>query len=280
MELQKFRKDNSMNTNISAFITIFTLLLCFDSTAKTKQKITPSQKGLAIAKKMEKANKGFVGETSSMEMILIDAYGEKITRKLDGKSKEVANDGDKSLSIFLSPADVKGTKMLTITHKKDDDDQWLYLPSLRRVKRIKSSSKSSAFMGSEFSYEDLGSQEIEKYSYKWLRDEKTKSGSSYWVLERKPKDIKNSGYSKNIMWVSKKLMNPTKIEYYDRKNELLKVSTVSNFQSYNVNGKKLWRPGKIHMKNVQTKKQSIFTWKKRKIGVKHPDRIFTKNKLK
>lgn len=266
--------------NISALLTIFTLLFHSSVIAKTVKKITPAQKGYAIAKKMEKANKGFIGESSSMEMILIDAYGEKITRKLDGKTKEVEKDGDKSLSIFLSPADVKGTKMLTITHKKDDDDQWLYLPSLRRVKRIKSSSKSSAFMGSEFSYEDLGSQEIEKYNYKWLRDEKTKKGDSYWVLERRPKDVKNSGYSKNIMWVSKKLMNPTKVEYYDRKNELLKVSLVSNFQGYNVKGKKLWRPGKIHMKNVQTKKQSIFTWKNRKIGVNHPDRIFTKNKLK
>lgn len=266
-----------MKTTITTLSLIFTWLFTFNLYAA---KATPEAKGMAIAKKMEKANKGFIGETSSMEMILIDAYGAKITRKLNGKSLEVADDGDKSLSTFLSPADVKGTKMLTISHKGDDDDQWLYLPSLRRVKRIKSSSKSSAFMGSEFSYEDLGSQEIEKYTYKWLRDEKNKKGDVFWVLERKPKDSKNSGYSKNIMWVSKKLLNPTKIEYYDRKNELLKVSTATNYTSYNVKGKKIWRPGKIHMKNVQTKKQSIFTWKEREIGVKHPDRLFSKNKLK
>lgn len=238
--------------------------------------ITPAQKGLDIAKKMQAANNSFVGEDSKMEMVLIDAYGAKTTRIMEGKVMEVEGDGDKSISIFLNPKDVKGTKMLTHTHKSDDDDQWLYLPTVRRVKRISSSNKSSSFMGSEFSYEDLGSQEIEKYDFKWLKDFNKKDFKG-WLLERIPKT--KSGYTKMLMKVSSKYMNPVKIQYFDRKNELLKVAEFTNFKSFKVGNKTLWRANKIHMKNVQTKKESIFEWKNRKLGVKHKVLDFNKSSL-
>jgi outer membrane lipoprotein-sorting protein len=243
------------------------------SLASTAFALTPAQAGLAIAKNMQKANKGFVGEKSEMELVLIDAKGTRVTRVLKGMTKEIAKDGDKSISIFLNPKDVKGTKMLTHSHKVGDDDQWLFLPSLRKVKRISSRSKSSSFMASEFSYEDLGSQEIDKYNFKLLKN--IKGG---WVLQRVPKE--KSGYSKMKTYISKKYMSSVKVEYFDRKKELLKVATFSNWKQYKVGKKKLWRAGKIHMKNVQTKKESIFTWKKRKIGVKHADRLFRKSALK
>jgi outer membrane lipoprotein-sorting protein len=238
---------------------------------------TPQEKGLEIAQKMQKANNGFVGEESLMEMVLIDAYGAKTTRVMKGMVMEVDGDGDKSISIFQNPKDVKGTKMLTHTHKEGDDDQWLYLPTVRRVKRITSSNKSSSFMGSEFSYEDLGSQEIEKYNYKWLKDIKI-NGKAGWLLERVPKT--KSGYSKMVMHISQNYLNPVKVEYFDRKKELLKVAEFSNFKEYTVGGKKMWRSNKIHMKNVQTKKESIFEWKERNIGVKHKKRDFNKTSLK
>lgn len=245
----------------------FCILFAFASFAAT-----PEEKGLEIAKKMQASNDGFVGEDSEMEMVLIDAYGAKTTRIMEGKVMEVDGDGDKSISIFLNPKDVKGTKMLTHTHKDDDDDQWLYLPTVRRVKRISSSNKSSAFMGSEFSYEDLGSQELEKYNFKLIKE--TKDG---WLLERTPKT--KSGYSKMIMTVSKKYMNPVKIQYFDRKSELLKVGEFSNWKQFKLGKKALWRANKIHMKNLQTKKESIFEWKKRKLGVKHKSLDFNKTAL-
>ena len=250
-------------------------LLALSHTAFAKQ--TPEQKGLAIAKKIQAFNEGFVGEESDMQMILINAHGTKINRELKGKTMEVKGDGDKSLSIFLNPKDVKGTKMLTWSHKTKDDDQWLYLPSVRRVKRISSRNKSSSFMGSEFSYEDLGSQEIEKYQYKWLKDGKYKDKAVH-VLQRVPKA--KSGYSKMVMYVDKTILNPHKIMYYDRKGELLKEAFFADYKSFSVKGKKLWRAGKIHMKNIQTKKESIFSWKGRKLGVKHKSRDFKKTSLK
>lgn len=258
-------------------LTLLFTLFSFISFSQAKE--SPEAKGMRIAKEVEVKSNGFIGETTTMKMVLIDAYGAKTTRIMEGKVLEVKGDGDKSLSIFLNPKDVKGTKMLTHTHKSKDDSQWLYLPSLRRVKRISSSNKSSSFMGSEFSYEDLGSQELEKYNYKWLKDAKMgKKKKAIWVLERKPK-IK-SGYSKQIIYMSKKIHSPLKIEYFDRKSELLKTAVFTGYKTYKVKGKKIHRAGQIHMKNVQTKKESIFSWSSRKIGIKLPARMFKKTGLK
>lgn len=250
----------------SLFLVLFLLSSVYAS--------SPSNKGLEIALKVKKANEGFLGESSKMTMVLIDAYGAKIERIMEGKVMEVNNDGDKSISEFLNPKDVKGTKMLTWTHKEGDDDQWLFLPSLKRVKRISSSNKSGSFMGSEFSYEDLGSQEVEKYTYKFISEVKGKE----WKTERYPKI--SSGYTKMVITTSQKYMSPTKIDYYDRKNELLKTAEFSNWKEFSVKGKKIWRANKIHMKNVQTKKQSIFEWSERKLGVSMKDKDFRKTALK
>ncbi|MCB0393221.1 MAG: outer membrane lipoprotein-sorting protein, partial [Bdellovibrionales bacterium] len=222
-------------------------------------------KGLKIAQDTESANNGFIGDEADMEMTLIDAHERSIVRRMSSKSKEVNNDGDKSIITFQWPADVKGTKMLTWSHKKSDDDQWLYLPALKRVKRISSSSKNGSFMGSEFSYEDLGSQEVEKYSHKWLKDDKV-GERTVWVLERVPVD-KDSGYSKLITYMDQEYMNPLKIEYFDRKGELLKTAIFSNYKKYG----KVWRANRIDMSNHQTNKKSSIVWNDRKMGTSYSE---------
>ncbi|WP_417335635.1 outer membrane lipoprotein-sorting protein [Halobacteriovorax marinus] len=256
----------------------FCLILILSLGASHSFAETTEEKGLRIAKEAEARNNGFIGDESDLEMILIDAYGSKIIRKMQGKVLEVENDGDKSLNIFLNPKDVKGTKMLTWSHKKDDDNQWLYLPSLKRVKKISSRNKSSSFMGSEFSYEDIGSQEIEKYKFNFIKDGKSADGEDVHIIERVP--VANSGYSKQVVQISKKHLNAVHVSYYDRKNELLKTADMSDFKKYTVAGKELWRASNIHMKNVQTKKESIFKWNNRKLGVKFKENLFTKRALK
>ncbi len=231
-----------------------------------------ANKGLEITKKVDQHNDGFIGDKSKMEMILINAQGDKITRKLLSYTKEIKKDGDKSLIIFKIPKDVEGTKMLTWSHKKDDDDQWLFLPSLKKVKRIHSSNKTSSFMGSEFSYEDLGSQEIEKYTYKFISED-----DKSWKIERIP--VKKSGYSKQISTISKKYMNPIKVEYFNKRKELMKIATFDNYKEFSVSGKKIYRAGKIHMKNLLTKKESILNWSDRSVGIKHKDSFFKKEAL-
>ena len=263
--------------NISRFFVSLTIVATLGSVFSAQSAETSEAKGLRLALQYEAANDGFKGEVSDMELVLIDAYGQRVTRELEGKVLEMKGDGDRSLSIFKSPLDVKGTKMLTHSHKKEDDDQWLYLPSVKRVKRISSTLKSGSFMGSEFSYEDLGSQEPEKFNYKWLRSEK-KGKLEVDVIERTPKD--KSGYSKQIMWMVGKINNPSKIEYYDRRGELLKVATFEAYKKYVVGAKTIYRPGSIKMDNIQTKKKSIFTWKTRKPGTSVSADEFEQRSLK
>ncbi len=164
----------------------------------------------------------------------------------------MANDGDRSLLLFDSPPDVRGTALLTWTHKSGDDDQWLYLPALKRVKRISSRNKSGSFMGSEFSYEDIGSQEVEKYHYRYLRQEDYQ-GHPCFILERSPVDRKYSGYRRQVVWMDRQLYHPRKIDYYDRKNALLKTLVFENYQQYLG---RFWRAGAMRMTNHQTGKST------------------------
>ena len=233
--------------------------------------------GLQYAKAMEAANNGFLGEESQMEMVLEDAHGTKVVREMLGKILERISQGDKSIMEFLKPGDVKGTKMLTWSQKSGDDDQWLYLPSTRRPKRITGTGKNASFMASEFSFEDLSSQEVEKFNFKYLKDTKSAFGDAV-IIERIPKET--SGYSKQILTIVKKINNPITIEYYDRKGELLKIATFENYKSFKVGSKEIYRASSISMKNVQTKKKSTFSWKSRKLGVKLNESEFSQESLR
>jgi outer membrane lipoprotein-sorting protein len=234
----------------------------------------PTEKGLEIVRKIEQHNNGYKGEQAKMEMILINAHGDQIIRKMESKVLEVENEGDKSIITFEWPADVKGTKMLTHSHKTGNDDQWLYLPAFRKVKRISSRNKSGSFMGSEFSYEDLGSQEVDKFTYKHLKDVKINKRDQ-WIVERYPVD-KKSGYSKQVSWIDKKYMAVSKVEYYDRKGELLKTSIFKDFKKF----KHLWRSMKIDIKNHQTHKSSVLKWSERSLFKEFGGATFNKNRLR
>ena len=172
---------------------------------------SPEEKGLAIAQEDDNRDNGFKNFTANMVMTLKNRQGEESTRNIRNKTLEVKDDGDKSLSIFDRPRDVKGTTLLNYTHKVGTDDQWLYLPGLKRVKRISSANKSGSFMGSEFAYEDVTSQEVEKYSYKWIRDEDHK-GEKCFVFERYPA-YKNSGYTRQVVWLDQKEYKVLRIEF-------------------------------------------------------------------
>ena len=254
------------------FSTLSAVLLSIGFTMNA-QAGDPAQEGLAIALKNDQANQGFGTDQSIMEMVLINAHGDKTTRRMLSETLEGKDEGDKSVATFQWPADVKGTKMLTHTKKVGDDQQWLFLPAIKRVKRISSKNKSGSFMGSEFSYEDLGSQEVEKFTYSLIGDA-THDGRSVWHMTRIPKD-KRSGYSKQVVWVDKEYHSPLKMEYYDRKGDLLKTATFRNYSQFGT----LWRVGEIHMHNAQTQKQSIITWKKRKVGVELDTDIFDSSLL-
>lgn len=235
----------------------------------------PEQKGLAIAQEVDRRDSGWRDMQARMRMILRNKQGQESVREVRVRSLEVQGDGDKSLSIFDAPADVKGTAFLSHTHATRPDDQWLYLPALRRVKRIASANKSGPFMGSEFAYEDITSQEVEKYTYKYLRDEKY-DGRDCYVIERYPA-YRYSGYTRQVVWIDKEIWHPLKIDYYDRKNALLKTLTFHDYRQYLG---KYWRPHRMEMVNHQTGKSTTLIWRDYRFQTGLTDRDFDRNALK
>jgi len=229
---------------------------------------------MEIAEKSDKVTDGFESSIAKTEMVLINASGQKSVRQLEMKTLEGEN-GDKTISTFLTPADVKGTKTLTHEHVDRDDDQWLYLPALKRVKRIASSNKSGSFMGSEFSYEDIGNQNYNKFTYDEKVEEVELNGIKCYKGVRIPKDD-NSGYTKQISWVAKDSFLLQRVDYYDRKSELLKTAIFSDYKQ--IDG--VWRVGKIEMKNYQNDKSTVLIWKEDKIKVGLTAKEFNKRVLK
>jgi hypothetical protein len=248
------------------------LLGCFQGTSFAE---TPTEKGLAIAVESDKRNTGWLDSTADMTMTLRNKRGEESARALRVKSLEVEADGDKSMTIFDQPKDVRGTALLTFSHKTDADDQWLFLPALKRVKRIASKNKSGPFMGSEFAFEDLSSQEVEKYTYEHLKDEAC-GDLTCFVVKRIPTD-KNSGYTSQIAWIDQNEYRVHKIDFFDRKKSLLKTLISSNYKEYLG---QFWRPEKMAMQNHQTGKSTDLIWTNYQFQTGLEDGDFTKNSLK
>ena len=131
-------------------------------------------------------------------------------------------------------------------------------------------------MGSEFSYEDFANQEVEKYTYKWIRDEVHESNDCY-VIEYYPVDKKNSGYTKQVVWIDKDEYRIQKVEFYDRKNSHLKTLIIAGYNKYL---DKYWRPGEMSMINHQNGKSTRLEFSNYCFGTGFRDRDFTQNSLK
>jgi outer membrane lipoprotein-sorting protein len=253
---------------------IFTLLVVITVTVMLYAQ-TPEEKGLKIAVEADKRDLGFGDSSSELTMILRNKQDDESTRKISNKTLEVDNDGDKSLVIFNEPRDVKGTAFLSFTHKSGPDDQWLYLPALKRVKRIASDNKSGPFMGSEFAYEDISSQEVEKYTYKYIKDENL-DGIDCFVMERYPVD-ESSGYTRQVTWIDAEEYRTMKVDFYDRKNSLLKTLT---YHEYNQYLDKYWRANKLSMINHQNGKSTDLLFADYKFANGFSESDFNQNSLK
>lgn len=236
---------------------------------------TAEERGLEISKEAKKRDLGWGDMQADMLMILRNKQGEESIREIRIKNLEIDNDGDKSLTVFDKPRDVKGTAFLSFSHPVGADDQWLYLPALKRVKRIASRNKSGPFMGSEFAFEDLSSFEVEKYTYKYLRDEACGLGDCF-VVEQYPVD-KNSGYTRRVVWLDKDEYRVDKTEFYDRKDSLLKTLTFSGYNQYLG---QYWRADLQTMTNHQNGKGTELKWSDYQFRVGLKDSDFNKNTLK
>ncbi len=239
--------------------------------------IDANAKGLEIATEWDRRDAGFGDTVSTMKMILENRHGEKSIREMHQTTLEVPNpdEGNKSLNVFDEPKDIKGTAFLSFAHILDADDQWLYLPALKRVKRISSKNKSGPFVGSEFAYEDLSSSELKKFTYKWLRDEQCGELDCF-VVEQTP-TYENSGYTKIIVWYDKQEFRQIKIDFYDRKNSLLKTLDYGDYRQYLG---KYWRSHNMFVENHQTGKKTRLIFEKIVFQTGVTDGDLNKNSLK
>ena len=164
---------------------------------------------------------------------------------------------------------------MSFSHPVEADEQWLFLPALKRVKRISSRNKSGPFMGSEFAFEDLSSFEVEKYTYKFLSEENI-DGLAMFKVEQYPVD-ENSGYTRRIVWLDTQEYRVFKIDFYDRKDSLLKTLIFADYKQYLA---KHWRADKQEMINHQNGKSTELLWKNYQFKTGLADSDFNRNSLK
>ena len=236
----------------------------------------PEETGLKIALEARARSEGFGNFTVRQVMVLRNKQGQESQRQLRLKVLEVAEDGDKSLFVFDEPRDVKQTALLIHSHREKADEQWLYLPALKRVKRISSSNRSGSFMGSEFAYEDMGAPEVEKFTYRYLRDEPC-GDLTCTVSERVPIDEKSSGYHRQLVWRDRDELRVWKVQYYDRKDAHLKTLTLGNYEQYL---DRYWQAGEMTMVNHLTGKSTTLTWTDFQFQTKLNERDFTQTGLR
>jgi outer membrane lipoprotein-sorting protein len=216
---------------------------------------TAEESGLAIAREAGRRSSGYADYTARLTMTLRTRDGRQRLREMRVSGLAVNGDGERTLIVFEEPRDLQGTALLTFSHPQESDDQWLYLPSFKRVKRIAAGNRSGSFMGSEFAYEDIGSVEVEKFTYRYVGDE-TLDGEETFVVERYPVDS-SSGYSRQTVWVDRQEYRPLRIDYYDKNGELLKTL---RFVGYRHIAGAYWRADEMTMINHQTGRKTTLTW--------------------
>ena len=229
--------------------------------------------GRAVFRKLEDADADLRSEAASITMILRDRAGHQVTRKAR-MERLAANDGERSLLRFTDPPDLRGTAFLN-HHRPGDDDQWLYLPALGRVKRISARRKASSFLGTQFTYEDLGGRDPDEYRYRRLRQDR-QDGETVDVVEAIPRD-KHSGYSRIVSWVSVERPVILRAEYFDRHGALLKVS---RFLDYTRPDGRHWRFRRAIMENTQTGRSTEIVVEEWALGARLDAGDFTVEALK
>lgn len=239
--------------------------------------LASESQGFEIAARSDRSDRGFTNSKVELTMVLRNAAGAETDRSLRLMTLELPdeNQGDKSLIVFDRPNDIEGTVLLSHAAILEPDDQWLFLPALKRVKRISSANKSGPFVGSEFAFEDFTAQELNKYDYNFLRSEAC-GDLNCDVVERTPR-YEASGYSRQVGWVDQEIFQPRRIEFYDRRGDLLKTLALEDYRQY---GGQFWRPHLMRMVNHQTGKSTDFIYGEYQFNIGLDGNDFTSGALR
>jgi hypothetical protein len=236
-------KNPTANMASTCFISLSVLILVAALTPSWGWCDDPAAR--AIMEKVDARDDGD-NQTSDMEMILIDKRGKKRVRRLGIFSKDKGEDTLK-LMFFLEPADVKDTAFLTWDYDDPDkdDDQWLYLPALRKTKRIASSDKDGSFMGSDLNYSDMTDRNLEDYDFTLKKEMKVK-GVDTWLIESIPrtkKVIEETGYKKSLIIVRRDNYFVVRAVHWVKDGSYLKYLDVKNLQLID----KIWVATEMHI---------------------------------
>ncbi|HNX44538.1 MAG TPA: outer membrane lipoprotein-sorting protein [Bacteroidales bacterium] len=220
-------------------------------------------------------NPGSMEMTSTLK--IFDNKGNVRVREVTNATAKFG-ETTKTLIRFLSPADVKGTTILIYDYENKDDDMWIYLPSLRKTRRIVSSEKGKSFMGSEFSNADMSKPTMDDFTYV-LKGAETFNGKDCWKVESKCKDAgveQDNGYSRKIAWIDKGTCLTYKVEFYDANGILLKAETLSDYRKQS-NGK--YFAFRMNMQNLQNNRKSEIVINKYQPGSALKEPAFSANNL-
>jgi uncharacterized protein len=223
----------------------------------------------------------FVTKVSSLQveltMQLINDKGQQRERRSIGLVKLQPNGVDSKLVVrFDTPADIKGTSFLQVEHIDGDDDLWIYLPALKKSRRLVANNKKDSFVGSDFSYGDISLPKVDQYRHSLLKMEQV-DGVDCFVIESVPANDgvrANSGYSKKVTWVRTDNFVEAKVEYYDLTGRLWKTQKVSRPEAVDPQ-KTRWFPLQREMINHQNGHRTVITATKLVPGIAVPDDTFT-----
>jgi outer membrane lipoprotein-sorting protein len=234
-----------------------------------------AERGRAIADKAAAADAGWGDARATLSMQIIGRNGDTAQRQLDFASLEASgNRGTQSLLIFEAPADVRDTALLTHNKTQGSDDQWIYLPALKRVTRISGATRASPFMGSEFAYEDFIAAEVERFRYSWLRDEPCGTLTCS-VVERVPL-YADSGYAKQLVWFDSSGWRIQRIEFTNRRGQMVKTLNASGWVQHKG---RYWRAQDLLMVNHLSGARTRLTWTAFRFGTGLGERHFSSTGL-
>ncbi|MDR2303756.1 MAG: outer membrane lipoprotein-sorting protein [Treponema sp.] len=221
---------------------------------------------------MRLADERYTGDTAryKLTMTLSSGRGAPRVREVSYYFKDYG-DTDKILMVFQSPRDVAGTGYLSFSYDDEsrDDDMWLYLPAMRRVRRITGSGKNDDFMGTDFTYEDMGSRSLARDTFAFQGEESI-DGTACRIVEAKPKD-RNDPYGRRVIWVRKDSDIIAAADYYDRQGKLLKTLRVSGIQKID----DIWTVLKMEMINVQNKHSTLIEMSEIQFNIPLDDTLFS-----
>jgi len=242
------------------YISIFLLILS----------LAFSQTGLEIAQQIDEKEKP-ADMKADLTMVLTNKKGKTRSSTIRSISKD---ESKKQIIWFLAPADDKGVSFLKIEHYGEDDEMRLWLPAFNKVRRISSKQKADSFMGSDMSYEDMTSRELDEYTYNLKGSEKI-DGMDYFILESVPDPELDSEYSKHISWVSKTDYLVMKEESYDRSDRILKIKLIKymKLKGYDV-------PQDMYVENVQKHHNTRLTFNNLELDTNVKDNLFQEKNLK